>query len=66
LEKDPSSPESLSGLMNTFFAQKQFDKAIAAPHAIAKVAKPAIFMTCLARSFNGKRLSERKRSAPSD
>jgi cellulose synthase operon protein C len=33
LDKDPSSAEGLSGLMNTYFAEKQSDKAIAAAYA---------------------------------
>jgi tetratricopeptide (TPR) repeat protein len=37
LDKDPSSADGLSGLMNTYNVQKQFDKAIAAANAqIAK------------------------------
>jgi len=33
LDKDPSSAEGLSGLMNTYVAEKQSDKAIAAAYA---------------------------------
>jgi tetratricopeptide (TPR) repeat protein len=37
LDKDPSSSDGLSGLMNTYVAQKQMDKALAAANAqIAK------------------------------
>ena len=57
LDKDPSSREGLSGLMNTYFAQKQFDKAIAAANAqIAKSPNNSNFYDLLGTAlFNGKK-----------
>src|SRR5437762_8752005 len=57
LDKDPSSSEGLSGLMNTYFAQKQYDKAIAAANAqIAKSPNNANFYDLLGTAlFNGKK-----------
>ena len=44
LEKDPSSSDGLAGLMNTYFAENQLDKAIAAANAqIAKVPNNSSF-----------------------
>jgi len=57
LEKDPSFADGLSGLMNTYFAQKQFDKAIAAANAqIAKSPNNSAFYDLLGTAlFNGKK-----------
>jgi tetratricopeptide (TPR) repeat protein len=57
LDKDPSSSEGLSGLMNTYFAQKQPDKAIAAAYAqIAKSPNNSNFYDLLGTAlFNGKK-----------
>ena len=57
LDKDPSFTEGLSGLMNSYFADKQPDKAIAAANAqIAKSPKNANFYDLLGTAlFNGKK-----------
>jgi cellulose synthase operon protein C len=57
LDKDPSSTEGLSGLMNTFVAAKQPDKAIAAANIqIAKVPNNSNFYDLLGTAlFNGKK-----------
>src|SRR5207248_1478599 len=57
LDKDPSSSDGLSGVMNTYFAEKQFDKAIAAANAqIAKSPKNSNFYDLLGTAlFNGKK-----------
>jgi tetratricopeptide (TPR) repeat protein len=57
LDKNPAFSEGLSGLMNTYFAQKQFDKAIAAANAqIAKVPNNSDFYDLLGTAlFNGKK-----------
>jgi len=57
LDKDPSSSDGLSGFMNTCFAQKQFDRAIAAAHAqIAKQPNNSNFYDLLGTAlFNGKK-----------
>jgi len=57
LDKDPSSTEGLSGLMNTYFGQKQPDKAIAAAYAqIAKSPNNSNFYDLLGTAlFNGKK-----------
>jgi tetratricopeptide (TPR) repeat protein len=57
LDKDPSSTEGLNGLMNTFFAQKQPDKAIVAANTqIAKSANNSNFYDLLGTAlFNGKK-----------
>jgi tetratricopeptide (TPR) repeat protein len=57
LGKDPSSTEGLSGLMNTYVAQKQPDKAIAAANAqIAKSPNNSNFYDLLGTAlFNGKK-----------
>ena len=57
LDKDPSSSDGLSGLMNTFVADKQPDKAIAAANAqIAKVPNNSNFYDLLGTAlFNTKK-----------
>ena len=57
LDKDPSFAEGLSGLMNTYFAQNQADKAVAAANAqIAKSPNNANFYDLLGTAlFNGKK-----------
>ncbi len=57
LDKDASSADALSGLMNTYFAEKQPDKAIAAANAqIAKSPKVSNFYDLLGTAlFNGKK-----------
>ncbi|PYX58785.1 MAG: hypothetical protein DMG76_07790 [Acidobacteria bacterium] len=57
LDKDPSSADGLSGVINTYFAQKQFDKAIAAANAqIAKSPNNSNFYDLLGTAlFNGKK-----------
>ncbi len=57
LDKDPSSADSLSGVMNTYFAQKQYDNAIAAANAqIAKIPNNAKLYDLLGTAlFNGKK-----------
>ena len=57
LDKDASSTEGLSGLMNTYFAQKQPDKAIAAANSqIAKSPTNSNFYDLLGTAlFNGKK-----------
>jgi tetratricopeptide (TPR) repeat protein len=57
LDKDPSSTEGLSGLMNTYVAQKQPDKAIAAANSqIAKSPDNSNFYDLLGTAlFNGKK-----------
>ena len=57
LDKDPSSSDGLSGVMNTYFAQKQFDKAIAAANAqIAKSPNNGNFYDLLGTAlFDGKK-----------
>jgi tetratricopeptide (TPR) repeat protein len=57
LDKDPSSTEGLSGLMNTYFAEKQPDKAIAAANAqLAKSPNSSNFYDLLGTAlFNGKK-----------
>jgi tetratricopeptide (TPR) repeat protein len=57
LGKDPSSTEGLSGLMNTYVAEKQPDKAIAAANAqIAKSPNNSNFYDLLGTAlFNGKK-----------
>jgi len=57
LDKNPSSTEGLSGLMNTYFAEKQPDKAIAAANAqIAKSANNSNFYDLLGTAlFNGRK-----------
>jgi cellulose synthase operon protein C len=57
LEKDPSSADGLSGLMNTYFVQKDFDKAVAAANAqIARSPKTSNFYDLLGTAlFNGKK-----------
>jgi tetratricopeptide (TPR) repeat protein len=57
LEKDPSSSEGLSGLMNTYFVEKQTDKAIAAANAqIARSPGNSNFYDLLGTAlFNGKK-----------
>jgi tetratricopeptide (TPR) repeat protein len=57
LDKDASSTEGLSGLMNTYFAQKQPDKAIAAANSqIAKAPTNSNFYDLLGTAlFNGKK-----------
>src|SRR5581483_4568277 len=48
LDKDPSSSDALSGLMNSFIADKQPDKAVAAANAqIAKVSNSSAFYDLL-------------------
>jgi cellulose synthase operon protein C len=48
LDKDSTSVEALSGLMNSYFAEKQFDKAVAAAKAeIAKVPNNSNFYDLL-------------------
>jgi tetratricopeptide (TPR) repeat protein len=54
LEKDPSSAEALSGLMNTYIAQQQYDKAIAAANAqIAKSPNTSNFYDLLGTALYG-------------
>jgi cellulose synthase operon protein C len=57
LEKDPSSGDGLSGLMNTYFVQKEFDKAIVAANAqIARSPNTSNFYDLLGTAlFNGKK-----------
>jgi tetratricopeptide (TPR) repeat protein len=57
LDKDPSSSDGLSGVMNTYFADKQPDKAIAAANAqIAKSPNNTNFYDLLGTAlFNGKK-----------
>jgi tetratricopeptide (TPR) repeat protein len=57
LDKDPSSSDGLSGLMNTFLAAREPDKAIAAANAqIAKVPNNSNFYDLLGTAlFNGKK-----------
>jgi cellulose synthase operon protein C len=57
LDKDASSSEGLSGLMNTYFVQKEFDKAIAAANAqIARSPKTSNFYDLLGTAlFNSKK-----------
>lgn len=57
LNVDPSSTDGLSGVMNTYFAEKQTDKAIAAANAqIAKVPNNSNFYDLLGTAlFNGKK-----------
>jgi tetratricopeptide (TPR) repeat protein len=57
LDKEPSPVEGLSGLMNTYFAQKQYDQAIAAANAeIAKSPNNSNFYDLLGTAlFNGKK-----------
>ncbi|HEX4785298.1 MAG TPA: tetratricopeptide repeat protein [Candidatus Sulfotelmatobacter sp.] len=57
LNVDPSSTEGLSGLMNTYFIEKQTDKAIAAANAqIAKSPNHSNFYDLLGTAlFNGKK-----------
>jgi len=57
LDKDPASTDGLSGLMNTYAAQKQPDKAITAAYAqIAKAPNNANFYDLLGTAlFNGKK-----------
>ena len=57
LDKDPSFTEGLSGLMNSYFADKQPEKAIAAANAqIAKSPNNANFYDLLGTAlFNGKK-----------
>ena len=57
LTVDPSSTDALSGLMNTYFVQKQPDKAIAAANAqIAKSPNSSNFYDLLGTAlFNGKK-----------
>jgi tetratricopeptide (TPR) repeat protein len=57
LDKDPSSTDGLSGLMNTFMAAKQPDKALEAANAqIAKVPNDSNFYDLLGTAlFNGKK-----------
>jgi tetratricopeptide (TPR) repeat protein len=57
LDKDPSSTEGLSGLMNTYFAEKQPDKAIAAANAqLAKSPNSSNLYDLLGTAlFNGKK-----------
>src|SRR5262249_31941322 len=56
LDKDPTSSDGLSGIMNTFMAQKQPDKAVAAANAqIAKVPNNSNFYDLLGTVlFDGK------------
>ncbi len=57
LNVDPSSTDGLSGVMNTYFAEKQTDKAISAANAqIAKVPNNSNFYDLLGTAlFNGKK-----------
>lgn len=57
LDKDPSSADGLSGLMNTYFAEKQPEKAITAANAqIAKVPNNSNFYDLLGTAlFNGRK-----------
>jgi cellulose synthase operon protein C len=57
LDKDPSSSDGLSGLMNTFLAAKQPDKAIAAAYTqIGKVPNNSNFYDLLGTAlFDGKK-----------
>jgi tetratricopeptide (TPR) repeat protein len=57
LDKDSSSAEALSGLMNVYVAQKQYDKAIAAANAqIAKSPNNSNFYDLLATAlFDGRK-----------
>jgi cellulose synthase operon protein C len=57
LDHDPGSADGLSGLMNTYLAQKQTDKAIAAANAqIAKVPNSSAFYDLLGTAlFNNKK-----------
>ena len=57
LDKDPSSTDGLSGLMNIYLAQKHYDKAIAAANTqIAKSPKVRNFYDLLGTAlFNGKK-----------
>ncbi len=56
LDKDPSSSEGLSGIMNTYFAQKDYDKAIAAANAqIAKAPNSNFYDLLGTALFNGKK-----------
>ena len=57
LDKDPAYVDGLSGLMNTYFAQKQFDKAIAAVNTqIAKSPNTGGFYDLLGTAlFNDKK-----------
>jgi tetratricopeptide (TPR) repeat protein len=56
LDKDPSSIDGLNGLLNTYFAEKQPDKAVAAANAqIAKLPNNSAFYDLLGTAlFNGK------------
>jgi tetratricopeptide (TPR) repeat protein len=57
LDKDPASADGLSGMMNSYFAEKQFDKAIAAANAqIAKSPNNSAFYDLLGTAmFNAKK-----------
>jgi tetratricopeptide (TPR) repeat protein len=57
LDKDPSSADGLSGMMNSYFAEKQFDKAISAANAqIAKSPNNSAFYDLLGTAmFNAKK-----------
>jgi len=57
LDKDPTSGDGLSGLMNSYIARKQFDKAIAAANAqIAKSPNNSNFYDLLGTAlFNGRK-----------
>jgi cellulose synthase operon protein C len=57
LDKDPASSDALSGLMNTYVAQNQYDKAIAAARAqIAKAPGNSNFYDLLGTAlFQGKK-----------
>jgi len=57
LDRDPASSDGLSGLMNTYFALKQYDQAIAAAEVqITKVPDNSNFYDLLGTAlFNGKK-----------
>jgi tetratricopeptide (TPR) repeat protein len=57
LDKDPGSADGLSGLMNSYFAQKDYDRAVAAARAqIAKSPNTSNFYDLLGTAlFNGKK-----------
>jgi tetratricopeptide (TPR) repeat protein len=57
LDKDPSSADGLNGLLNTYFAEKQPDKAVAAANAqVAKSPNNSAFYDLLGTAlFNGKK-----------
>ncbi len=56
LDRDANSTDALRGLMNTYLAQNQIDKAIAAANAqIAKSPDNSSFYVCSAACFSATR-----------